>query len=61
MRMKSDHCRRPLRFPRALDDTANNLLMPDVHAVEVAEGGDATAREIGLPQRIVKDQHRGEV
>ena len=33
--------------------------MADVHAVEIADGGNATARKIGLPQWIVEDQHFG--
>src|SRR5437867_2511562 len=50
MRVECDHRRRALRFARTPHDATNNLLMPGMHAVEVADGGDAAARQIGLPE-----------
>src|SRR6266508_4499187 len=57
MRMKGDDRRRPPRLPRPLHDPADDGLMPDVHAVEVADGGDAAAGEVGLAERVVEDEH----
>jgi len=57
VRMKRDDRRRPLSLTRALNHAADDLLMADVHAVEVSDRGDATAREVRLAQGIVKDQH----
>src|SRR5205814_3293582 len=57
MRMKRDDRRWPSCRAGLLDDAADDLLMADVHAVEVADCCDAPAREIGLPQWVVEDQH----
>ena len=57
VRVKRDDRRRPPQLPRALDDAADDLLMPDVHPVEIADRRHASAGEIGLAQGIVQDQH----
>src|SRR5204863_9542624 len=58
MRMKRDDGRGPPQLERALDDAAHQLLMADVHAIEIAYRRDTAAREIGLAKRVLEDEHR---
>src|SRR5436190_23739683 len=58
MRMKRDDGRGPPQLERALDDAAHQLLMADVHAIEIADRRDTAAREIGLAKRVLEDEHR---
>ena len=55
MRTKRNHGRRPPGLAPALDHAADDRLMPDVHAVEVPDRGDAAARKVGLPERVVEN------
>jgi hypothetical protein len=57
MRMERDHRGWPLGCARSLDDAANDLLVADVHAVEISDRCDAAARKVRLSQWVVKDQH----
>jgi hypothetical protein len=58
MRMERDHGRWTAQLARAIDDAADDLLMSDMHAVEISDRGHAAARQIGLAQWILKNQHR---
>ena len=57
MRMKGDDRRRPPGLARARDDAADDGLMADVHPVEVADRGHASARQIGLSKWVVDEDH----
>src|SRR6185295_13026492 len=46
MRVERDDRRRPVQLPRAFDDAADDLLMPDVQTIEVAYRCDASARQV---------------
>ena len=48
MRLERDHRGGPPQLARPRHHPAHDGLMPDVHAVEVADGGDAAARQVRL-------------
>jgi hypothetical protein len=58
MGMKRDDRGGAAELAGALDDAGDDLLMPDVHPVEIADRGHAPARQIGLAEWIVEDEHR---
>src|ERR1044071_355429 len=57
MRVKGDDRRGPAGLSRARDDAADDGLMADVQAVEVADRGDAVAGEVRLAEWVVKNEH----
>src|SRR5262249_26593967 len=47
----------PAQLARTLDHAADDRLMPNVHPIEVADGGDAATGQVGLFQRVVEYEH----
>lgn len=55
--MKCDYSGEAAQIARAIDHSTDDFLMADVKAVEVSNGGDAALWQVGLTQRVVKNEH----